>query len=402
MTRAGNGTSSPRQTMAPVGRRPVLVTTTASRHSHEIVVDPLRGFVFPNRVREQRQRCGYPKLMALAAALPAIPYIRLSKIERGEVVARADELIRIAQVLNTEPTSLLLDVDAPDFSMESWVEPFMDGAGVDLEEERFAVMLAAAIRARRGRDRGLTLAALDKQFGLPPVVLSRLENAQKTLGRWNANTVEAICRLLDAKDEADLRRVVLGQYRAGDLDADLGGIVSPEARLARTRERIAALAAELTDASSTASPSLADPSAVPQSAASPAPTQGAAGETPQEHRMLPVLGAPLAGGLIAATPTTAHIEAPAAAGHRAFGLRVCRATLGGGLPSNATVIVDPDRYPAAGGLAVVREGSAFRLLAVIQDRSGVTKGYSVSPDIEITIDTLDPANVSAVIAASYI
>ena len=56
------------------------------------VIDLYRAFVFPNRVREQRQRQGFAKLLRLAARIPEIPYIRLSKIERGEVVARPDEL----------------------------------------------------------------------------------------------------------------------------------------------------------------------------------------------------------------------------------------------------------------------------------------------------------------------
>lgn len=362
-----------------------------------IAVDPFRAFVFPNRVREQRQRAGYPKLMALAAALPEIPYIRLSKIERGEVVARADEVIRIAALLSVAPAALLLDVDAPGFSIARWAEPFLDDAAADQEEERFAVMLAAALRARRQRDRALTLAVLDKQFGLPPVVLSRLENAQKPLGRWNAATTEGLCRLLGARNEAELRRTVLAQYRAGDLDALLPDIANPDVRHARTRERVAALAAELANPAPMADVQPAPPPpTLPQLPRSAAPSEG------QARRMLPVVGSPLAGGLIAATPTTAEIEAPAAAGARAFGLRVCRATLGGGLPSHSTVVVDPDRYPAPGGLAVVREGDDYRLLTVTQDRNGVTKGYSVAPDLEIIIDEIDPANLAAVIAASFV
>lgn len=380
--------------------RPTLMTAVTSHQPREIVVDPFRAVIFPNRVREQRRRHAYPKLMALAAALPAIPYIRLSKIERGEVAPRADELVRIARLLEIEPAALLLDVDAPGFDIAAWAEPFTDGAPVDVEEERFAVMLAAALRLRRQGDRGLTIAVLDEQFGLPAVILSRLENAQKPLGRWNPGTREALCRLLGAEDEAVLRRNVLGQYRAGELDAHLGGIVAPDARLARTRERMAALVAEL--AAPAAIPPGSPDAAVPDPGRPAASARIGDGAAPGTPRLLPVLGAPLAGGLIAATPTPAQIEAPAAAGERAFGLRVCRATLGGGMPSHATVIVDPDRFPAAGGLAVVREGGDYRLLAVTQDRTGVTTGYSVAPDVEIAIDSLDPADVAAVIAASFI
>ena len=50
-------------------------------------------------MREQRRTAGHAKLLRLATSIPEIPYIRLSKIERGEVVPRADELRRIAAAL---------------------------------------------------------------------------------------------------------------------------------------------------------------------------------------------------------------------------------------------------------------------------------------------------------------
>ena len=95
------------------------------------------------------------------------------------------------------------------------------------------------------------------------------------------------------------------------------------------------------------------------------------------------------------------IDAPRLAGPRAFGLRVCRATLGAGLPASATVIVDPDRPPVVGGLAAIRVGDDYRLLTVACDRSGATMGYSVTPDIAIALDDLDPTLIHAVIAATF-
>jgi len=377
---------------------PLAVAAPSGRRAEEVVTDPFRAVIFPNRVREQRQRAGFPKLMALAGAIPAIPYIRLSKIERGEVVARADELVRIAERLGIAPNTLLLDVDAAGFDLAAWAEPFMDDA-VDTDEERFAVMVAAALRVRRQGDRSLTLAVLDDRFGLPPVLVSRLENAQKPFGRWNTATRDAVCRLLGAADEGALRRAVVDQYRDGKLDAFVDGIADPAARLARTRERIAALAAELVG---TLSPQQEAPAMPEQSPIAAAPERTAPPAESTSRRMLTVFGAPLPDGLIAATPTSEQIEAPAAAGSRAFALRVCRATLGGGLPAHATVVVDPERFPAPGGLAAVREGAGYRLLAITQDRHGVTQGYSVSPDMDVSIDALDPADVAAVIAASFV
>lgn len=368
------------------------VDAGAAHGGEAIMLDPYRAFVFPNQVRDRRRRRGFPKLLGLAAALPQIPYIRLSKIERGEVFARADELVRIADALGVEPAALLVDIDAPGFSIAAWAEPFLDGRGGDAEEERLAVMLAAALRARRHGDRGLTIAAMDKRYGLAPVVLSRLENAQKPLDRWNPATTAALCRLFEVPDAAALRRHVRAQLERGELDAFVAGVATPEARVARTRERVAKLLTELAEPNR--------PTPTNPQPAEPAPA------TPPSHpadtRRLPVFGAALADGLIAMTPTGAEVEAPRAAGPRAFGLRVCRPTLGGGLPGHATVVVDPDRYPAAGGLAAVREGEGYRLLTVTLDRGGAMTGYSVAPDREIAFDTLDPANVAAVIAAVFI
>ena len=89
------------------------------------------------------------------------------------------------------------------------------------------------------------------------------------------------------------------------------------------------------------------------------------------------------------------------AGPRAYALRVCRATLGAGLPSGAVVVVDPDRFPVAGSLAAIRSDDGHRLVTVTFDRTGATKGYSVMPDMEIALDDLDRADVHAVVAAIF-
>jgi transcriptional regulator with XRE-family HTH domain len=365
-----------------------------------IVIDPYRAVIFPNRIRELRRANGLPKLMALSDRLPDIPYIRLSKIERGEVVARADEVRMIAAALDTPPAQLLVDVEAPGFDIAVWAQPFQDGRPVAIDAERVAVMLAAALRRRRGSDRALTIAVLDSEYGLPPVILSRLENAHKTLDRWNAPTVAALCRLFDVADEAALREHIDGLYRRGELDGDVGRIADPQIRIARTRERNAALMHALNSPSARPRKRGGGATAKMKRPAPPAATAPAA-EAPATPRTLSVYGAPLAGGLIAGAGVDAVIDAPRLAGPRAFGLRVCRATLGAGLPASATVVVDPDRPPVVGGLAAVRVDGGYRLLTVTCDRSGTTMGYSVSPDLAITLDDLDPAQVYAVIAAVF-
>lgn len=355
----------------------------------EIVVDLHRAFVFPNRMREQRRAHGYPKLLRLSASIPEIPYIRLSKIERGEVVARADELRRIAAALEIAASDLLLDIDAPDFDIARWAEPFRDGFPIDIAEERFAVLLGAALRARRAGDPAMTIATIERDFGLPPVNLSRIENAQKPLARWNSATLRALLALFGVPDIAGLRLHVEARYRAGALDGLVGSIASPEARHARSRARIAEIAAVLAEAG-----------AAPIAAATVqiAPTALA---LPIAKRV-PVLGTPLPAGLISDMPTGETVEPPSAAGQRAFGLRVCRATLGAGLPAQATVIVDPDRFPAPGGLAALREEAGWRLLSVGSARDGRMIGYSCNPELEFHLDDVDPARVAAVTAALFV
>lgn len=373
-------------------------TARASAARGFVPVDPFRAHVFPNRVREQRRRLGFPKLLRLSTIIPDIPYIRLSKIERGEVFARPDELRRIAAALGIDPRDLLLDIDDPAFDIADWAMPFDDGEGVDLDEERFAVLLAAALRARRSGDPDLTIARIEHDFGLAPVNLSRLENAQKPFARWNAATRQALYQLLDVSNEPALRAWIDTRHRSGALDPFLGAIADPTARLARSRVRIAELAAQLGDPIQEApTPALPKPAA-PHAIAAPMPVAA----TPHERRMVDVRGAPLPDGLIADTPTGRSIEAPAAAGSRAFALKACRATLGAGLPAQSTVIVDPDRFPAPGGLAALREDKGWRLLSVGSSRDGQMIGYSVNPDLEIPLDDCDPARLASIIGAVFV
>jgi hypothetical protein len=362
-----------------------------TRRLDDVEIDPYRAFIFPNRIRDERRRGGFARLLHLSQKIIDIPYIRLSKIERGEVFARPAELVRIAQALGVAAGNLLIDVDSPEFDIARWAEPFIeDRSQSAADEERLAVVLAAALRARRASDRTLTIATLERNYGLPPVILSRLENAQKPLDRWNRSTVAALCSLFGVADEADLRELVLERYARGELDAYVGTIATAAERRQRTSERMGALVADLA-------------AAVPGAELKPEPpVEIEEAPPPPVSRRLPVLGAPLADGLIGLVITDMTVEAPAAAGPRAFGLRVFRATLGGGLPGQATVIVDPDRYPVAGGLAAVREREGFRLMTVTLDRTGCMIGSSLVPDREIALDGLPPTDVAAVIAAYFL
>lgn len=375
-----------------------------ARALNNINPDRYRNFVFPNRIREHRQTHGMHRLMALSNRLADIPYIRLSKIERGEVVARADELVRIAATFGIDAEDLLIDIDAPDFDIADWAEPFHDPRSWDNQDERNAVLLGAALRCQRNKDRSLTIARLEQEFGLPAVILSRLENALKPLLRWNDATLAALCRLFAAKDVAKLLEQLVERYMQGELDSYVQTITDPEARRARTRQRIEELRTELREAPDD-KPGFATrppPSAAKAAKRAPLSRAGATAVQPAPlQRALPVLGTPLQSGLIADKPTGVMIDAPSGAGPRTFALRVCRATLGAGLPPNAVVFVDPDRSPTLGSLAVIRSSGAYRLVTVTLDRAGTTMGYSVSPDLAVNIDDLDPADVAAVIGAVF-
>lgn len=355
----------------------------------DIGIDPYRAFLFPNRVRELRLARGRTPLMALSATLNDIPYIRLSKIERGEVFARTWEVRQIAHALGVAPEAILIDVDAPDFDIAVWARAFLDDSTQDVASQRFALLVAAALRAHRAADRSLTIAVIERDYAIPPVILSRLENAQKPVERWNAATLGAVFALLGVKDLEALRARVESHLRTGALAPHLQAIAGAEDRRARTRERIAALRAEL------GSGPVVTAMPPPLRLAPPIPNAAA-------PRLIAVIGAPLADGLIAAQPTDMTVEAPSGVGRRAFALKVFRATLGMGLPGQATVILDPDRYPRPGGIVAVREGEAYRLLALTIGRDGVLRGHSVAPDYEVEIETLDPSTIATAVAAVFV
>ncbi len=369
------------------GPRPVAPTASTMTGARGLVVDPYRAVVFPNRIREQRIRSGHPRLFAFAATIPKIPYIRLSKLERGEVFAREDELNLIASVLNVAPLSLLLDVDAPSFDVAEWFLPFADGTAADTREEaEFAMLLAAAVRSKRHNDPTITAARMDKEFSIPPVILSRLENAQKGLDRWNERTIAGLCKFFAVADEQALRRHVTDLYEAERLNAFIDGIAGPDERIARTRQRVAALKAALSrDEGTNLAGTSADRRILPRS-----------------PRTLPVHSSPLPNGLVGIGEIGARIEAPSSAGPRAFGVRVGRSPLGPGLPGQAILIADPDRYPQAGGLVVIREADAYRLAAIASDKDGKMSAYAMSPVYEASLDDLHAENMAAVIGASFI
>lgn len=369
-------------------------------------IDRYRSIVFPNRIRDQRKRHGYATLLALAAELPDLAYVRLSKIERGEVVAKVDELRRVAAVLEVEPDALLLDVDAPDFDISRWAVELQGWTPEEIEEDRFAVLLAAAIRARRDADRSLSIAQVERRYGLAPVILSRLENAYKPLARWNAQAVRAVCDMLGAPDVAALRDQIHRAHEQGLFDRYIPAIAGVAVRQDKTRARISALRQQLQGApppspSARAAPSRLAIVRTTDHDADPAVLAAIHATDAVTVRLAPVFGAPLPDGLIDRVALGRWVEVPRHGGENSYGLRVCRATLGAALPAHATAIVDPDRFPSAGGLAVLRDAGGLRLVIVTFDRQGRMIGYSLQPECEILLDERDPAEVETVIGVVF-
>ena len=348
-----------------------------------ICIDPHRILIFPNAIREQRRRKGHDSLLMLALQIPQIPYIRLSKIERGEVFAKAAELQQIGTVLGVNPQVLLVDIDAPDFSLALWAGMRGEPTGVGREGDELALLLAAAFRARRAGDPALTLAVLQSHYGLAAVIVSRIENAVKAPDRWNAPTMRAIRTVLGVADDDHLAPWLRAAHGSGALDPWLARIPGAAEREARTRSRIAALRAELERLPRQAPPSLDSPAISPEIAS---------------NRSVMVQGAPLPDGRIARTDSDQRVTLPEGSGPRSYALRMCRPSLGATLPGHAVLIVDPDRFPFHGGLAVLSEPEGLRVLVVTTDRDGHLLGHSLNPEKALVLDTVPPADLAMVTA----
>lgn len=360
-----------------------------------IAIDPYRTIPFPNALRECRVAAGISSLLTLSAKLPDIPYIRLSKIERGEVFARADELCRIAQVLGLDdPALLLVDLDAQSFSLRKWTG-FRIGTHRDNREgEELAMLLAAGLRRLRASDPALTLARLLEEYRLPAVIVSRLENAVKPFDRWNDATIDALAALFGAADRTALIARLRHDHRSGGLAPWLIRIPGAAERETRTRERIAALRTELTRreawGSAHAETGL---ERVASAIALPARVR---------CNQLQVVGVPLGDGLIEPFPNPQMVAPPVGSGPHVYALRMCRASLGAAIPGNAVLIVDPDHVPVQGGIAVLKEEAGLRVLALSTDVEGRLIGHSSNPEKEIVLDAVSPADLASVTAVLFV
>jgi hypothetical protein len=305
-------------------------------------------------------------------------------------VAKAYELQRIAAVLGIEATDLLVDVEAPDFSLALWANMRGEVARVEREDEELAMLLAAAFRAKRAAQGDLTLATLQSRYGLPAVIVSRIENAAKPLFRWNGTTLGSVCKMLGVGKPAQLSAYLRREHEKGVLEPWLARIPGAEDRAERTRARIRVLRQELARL-----PALL---AVPLDGPVGRQAAGRVAMSDILPRMLEISGAPLADGLIHRTPGDQQVAAPAGSGANAYALRMCRPSLGAAIPGHATLIVDPDRFPFHGGIAVLKEGEGLRVLTVTTDREGHLIGHSLHPEKQIVLDVTPPGDLAMVTA----
>lgn len=340
-------------------------------------------------------------LLAMAAHIPTVPYIRLSKIERGEVVATPAELRAVAAVLEVPPERLLVE-DVEQFDIAAWrgsAEPSEPSEA----DDRAAVLVGAALRRLRASDPALTITRITERFGVPPVILSRLENGQKPVERWNAPTIAALCAMFSVRDVGALRARVDEMAAHGGLRVEVEAIAHPRVRIEKARARISALREELAAPTTQRSPPPRRAPAIEGEAAAAqlgATTAEVATRERVDVPLVPVFGAPRDDGAIDRMPLGEWVAAPRHAGPRAFGLRLFRPTLGIGLPAGATLIADPDRFPRVGGLALLEHEGGWRVLAISLDRHGALLGFSHTPELQVALDPVAPARLAAVIAIS--
>lgn len=337
----------------------------------------VRSAVFPNAVRDVRRRRGFSTLREFDGKVD-VTYTRLAKIERGEIFPTGSEMRSIARGLGVPVGSLLLDQNDPEFDRESWardhIEAKLAHRGGGLE----AMKLGAAMRVRR---QALGRSTTDmKSFGLPAATVSRIENADRPIQRWDAGTQKGIAKVLGARGAAAAMEKVAAMFEAGELDAMLHTLFSPEAMEERNRKRLKTLLTELPGKK--VARMLQDLDSV-----------GA------EIDVMACV--PAADGGFSITGSERRVAVPANAGRASFAIEVAEAVLGPGLPVDTVVVADPDQAPVAGDVAVIlaSDRSEVRLLSVSDDGDGLI-GFSMAMDQTVRMDALPEGSIVARMVAA--
>ncbi len=356
-------------------------TSSRSRLTLELEENGIvRRAVFPNQVRVTRQKVGFATLSDFHNRV-GLTYTRMLKIERGEIFPTSAELKVIAECLNVPVGELLIDETKASFDREAWarehIEAKLENRGGNIE----AMRLGAAVRVKR-QALGRSTTNM-KEFGLPAATVSRIENADRPIERWDATVQRGIAKVLGARNARRSMQIVNVMYERGELDEMLSTLFSPASIEERNRKRLRALLAELPD---TVAADMLD----------------SIGGTEVELRhgadnLLTVSTSILADcGVFKLAPSNRTIRVPAGAGRAAFAIEMAEAVLGPGLPKGSVIVADPHQNPVAGDLVVIRE-EAQREAVVLSTAAGDEGliGFSLMSDEPMKLNLLPVGQVLA-------
>ena len=337
----------------------------------------VRSTVFPNAVRDVRVRRGFDTLRALDGKVD-VTYTRLAKIERGEIFPTADEMKSIARAMGVPVSSLLIDPSDPSFDREAWAREHIEaklahrGGGIE------SMKLGAAMRVRR---LGLGRSTTDmKDFGLPAATVSRIENADRPIERWDASTQKGIAKVLGVRGNAGVNRKVADMFDGGDLDDMLRNLFSPEAIQERNNKRLKVLLAEL--------PGKKVQKLLQDLDSNDDEVMVLSGEI-GEH------------GAFNVKASERRVALPAGAGRNAIAVEMAEPVLGPGLPRGTVIVADPDMEIAAGDVAVIlsEDHAEVRLLSIADNGTGLI-GFSMASDSMIELSSLPKGSIVAKMVAA--
>lgn len=197
--------------------------------------------VFPNNLREIRREGGYETLKDFVEAtkLDAVNYIRLAKIERGQIFPRPEEMLALAEVLKVEPMDLVIDTLEGKFDRVAWarenIKATLKFSGGNREDMR----IGAALRVRR-RILGIPILSL-QAFGLPAATASRIENAERPFERWKPKVQKAVARAFGLRSMNNADKVIDSYEEDGSLAATMAELFSPAALAERQDNNLLSL-----------------------------------------------------------------------------------------------------------------------------------------------------------------
>lgn len=339
----------------------------------------VRGAVFPNAVRDVRRDRGFPTLRDFDGKV-SVTYTRLAKIERGEIFPSAQELNQIAKALEVPVGKLLVDISDPEFDREQWARDHIEaklkfrGGGIE------AMRLGAALRVKRLEMKRSTTDM--KEFGLPAATVSRIENADRPLERWDRIVQRGIAKVFGVRSSQSVQNEVMRMREAGELDDMLMSLFSPEAIEERNTRRLRNL---LTDLPGQTAKILLDKL--------PGATEPEVHGAPVSAT-IDVLGVAGEYGLISLVETGRSVVRPEGLDADVVAIQVTQPVLGPGLPTGSVLIVDPGMQPSAGDVAVVinMSDASARLLSVLEGRDGL-EGFSMASDKVFSLEALGEGEI---------